>query len=378
MILKILILFLIPTLSFGQELVQDEQFILKAEVLQVLEQEKRLVPGTDVESNYQTIEVRILEGKNEGDVVIIENDYLSLEEGQKFYMRHTIDAISGTDYYSVVEPYRLPVVYFFIGLFLLCVVLFGGMQGIRGILSLVLSLFFIIYILLPGVLNGYSPILLSIGVSSLIIIAGSYITHGFNKTTTSAVIGMVITIIITGILAYIAVNTTNLSGFESEEAIYLNLNTRGAIDFVGLLLGGIMIGLLGVLYDAGIAQAVAVEELSKAGPHLSRKSIYKRAIRIGREHIGALVDTLAIAYVGASLPLLLLFYINNPGINVMLNQEIFSTEIIRTIIGSIGLILAVPITTLISSILLVKKEGTDDLDLIKKEEEAIKHLGHSH
>jgi uncharacterized membrane protein len=167
---------------------------------------------------------------------------------------------------------------------------------------------------------------------------------------------MITTIIFTGLLAYAAVTFTRLSGYNSEEAVYLNFNTHGIVDFRGLLLGGIMIGLLGVLYDVAISQAIAVEELFHAGgAQLSRKMVYKRAIRMGREHIGALVNTLAIAYVGLSLPLLLLYSTSTASVHITLNQELFATEIIRTMIGSIGLILAVPITTLIAVFMIIKK-----------------------
>jgi uncharacterized membrane protein len=308
--------------------------------------------------------VKILEGDEMGTVVEVENDYLNLKKGEVFYLLHTVSKFDGIDYYSVSDPYRLPVVYFFVGLFILCVVVFGGKQGIRGLISLIVSLLFVFYILFPAVLNGYSPALVSVGVASLIIVLGSYITHGVNKTTTSAIIGMVMAIIITGVLAYIAVHYSQLSGFSSDESVHLNFKTRGAIDFVGLLLGGILIGLLGVLYDAAISQAIAVEELHRVGPHLSRKFIFTRAIRMGREHIGALVNTLAIAYVGVSLPLLLLFYATTSDISVTLNREIFATEILRTVIGSIGIILVVPITTLVAVFVLIRTE-----DIVSTQEE---------
>jgi uncharacterized membrane protein len=137
---------------------------------------------------------------------------------------------------------------------------------------------------------------------------------------------------------------------------------------VGLLFGGIMIGLLGVLYDIAIGQAVAIEELFRAGKHLTRREVYLRGIRIGREHIGALVNTLAIAYVGASLPLLLLMQSATTGIAFIINSEILSTEIVRILIGSIGLILAVPITTLIASYMLHgRTEASEGA-----------HVGHQH
>lgn len=362
----------------AQQIAPDTVTIEKAKVLEVSDQEIREIPGTDTETNFQTLQVQILEGEEKGKKVTVENDYLNLEVGEVFYLRHTIGKFDGMDYYAVSDPYRLPAIYFFVGLFVLCVVVFGGKQGIRGLASLIVSLLFIFYLLFPAIMHGYSPLLVSVGVASLIIVLGSYITHGVNKTTTSAVIGMVGAVIITGMLAYVAVHYSRLTGFSSDESTFLNFNTRGTIDFVGLLLGGMLIGVLGVLYDAAIGQAIAVEELHRAGPHLSRKFIFTRAIRMGREHIGALVNTLAIAYVGVSLPLLLLFYTTTSNLAVTVNRELFATEIIRTMIGSIGLILAVPITTLVTVFILIKHRETADADILQEEKEAINHIGHSH
>ncbi len=380
------LMFLSVTLfSFGgsvyaqSELVPEKQVTVKAQVLDVLDQEIKNIPGLDTQTNYQTIRIKVLEGEEIGKVVTIQNDYLNLEVGEVFYLTHTTNSVDGTDAYAVSDPYRLPALYFFIGLFVLIVFLFGGIQGIRGLAALCISLLLILYVLFPAVLHGYSPILVSIAVSSFVIIVGSYITHGFNKTTSAAVVGMVLTIIITGALAYVAVQKTRLSGFSTEESVYLNLNTGGHLDFAGLLLGGIIIGLLGVLYDAAIGQAVAVEELHQVAPHLGKKVIFKRAQRIGREHIGALVNTLAIAYVGASLPLLLLFY-NSPtkDIGLTINREIFATEIVRTMVGSIGLVLAVPITTIIAVLWLVRPLSKKQIDNTKIETEEIEKLQNIH
>ncbi len=346
-ILSLLFLW-VPYVS-AQELVPDEITYVKAEVLEVQKQEIQTIPGTDRETDFQVLRVRLLEGAEAGKIVTIENDYLSLRIGERFYVMHIYSALDERDYYSVSDPYRIPTLALFGLLFLACLFLFGGKQGIRGLLALVASLFFIFYLLLPGILAGYSPILVALGVASVIIVAGSYITHGFNRTTTAAVIGMLITIGITGLLAYFAIDSARLTGYADEESVYLSFNTRGVIDFVGLLLGGLLIGLLGVLYDAAISQAIAVEELWNVGPHLTRREVYKRGLRIGREHIGALVNTLAIAYVGASLPLLLLFSLSSSqNLITTINQELFATELLRTMIGSTGLILAVPITTLVA------------------------------
>ncbi len=372
--------FLVGGITYAQELVPDQVTMMKGRVLSIEKEETKEILGTDTMTSFQTINVEILDGIEKGKRITIENDYLNLEKGEVFYLTHTVGQFDGTDYYSVNDPYRLPQILILVGLFVLAVFVFGGKQGVRGLASLLGSFVLIFFVLLPGILHGYSPLMVTIGVSSLIIVLGSYITHGFNKTTSSAVLGMVATVSITGLLAYWSVYFTRLSGFGSEEAMYLNLNSRGSIDILGLLLGGVIIGLLGVLYDAAIGQAVSVEELTRIAPHVPRKTIYQRALRIGREHIGALVNTLAIAYVGASLPLLLLFYqTSSASVAQIANTEIFATEIVRIMIGSIGLVLAVPITTLVSVLILVKRPlKSASAHTVHEEREALEHASHTH
>lgn len=346
----IALLFLIPASGHAQaELVLDTTVTMKARVLEVVSEVQQEVPGTGVQSTFQSIRVEVLDGPEKGKIITVENDYLVLKKGAVFYLMHTTSALDPTDYYAVSEPYRLPALLTLTILFVAIVVIFGGMQGVRGLLALVGSLGFIMFLLLPGILKGYPPILVAVGVASIIIVGASYITHGFTRTTSVAVFGMILTVTLTGVLAYVAIPFAQLSGYSSDEYVYLNMNTRGTLNIAGLLIGSIIIGTLGVLYDAAIGQSVAVEELVSAGSHLSRRDVYKRALRIGREHIGALVNTLAIAYVGAALPLLLLFYgFGNGDVLMSLNKEVFATEIVRTIVGSIGLVLAVPITTAIA------------------------------
>jgi len=328
----------------------------KAEVIEVTRQETSDIPGLNVPATTQTLHARILEGANKGDEVKFDNDYVILSSGDTFYLRHTSDPANNLSIYSVADPYRLPVLGFFTGLFILCVIVFGGKQGMRGLAALVLSLFFIGAFLLPGIMNGYSAVLVSVTVAALIIVLGSYITHGFNRVTSTAVIGMVITVIVSGLLAMLAMSWGHITGLSSEDTLYLTMETGGKINLAGLLLGGMIIGLLGVLYDAAIGQSVSVDELHQAAPQASRAEIFKRAMRIGREHVGALVNTLAIAYVGVSLPLLLLFYSSGASVALTINKELFATEIIRMMVGSIGLVLAVPITTLIASYMLIRRD----------------------
>lgn len=362
----------LPASAAAQEVVPDTEYTYKARVLQVSSEEVRAIQGTGAATVHQVLRAQIVKGDRHGDVVTVENDYLALKAGDLFYLTHRIDSIEGTEYYMVTDPDRLPVLGLLAGLFLVVILVFGGRQGIRGLLSLIGSLFFIVFLLLPGILNGYPPVLVAVGVASLIIIVGSYVTHGFNRTTSTAVIGMVATVALTGVLAYVSVGAAHLTGFADEEAIYLNMNLRGGIDLAGLLIGGILIGMLGVMYDAAIGQSVAVEEIARAGRHLTRREVYARTLRIGREHVGALVNTLAIAYVGAALPLLLLFYgFGTDSIVMAMNREIFASEIVRTLVGSIGVVLVVPVTTAIAAWMLVGRAGQPD-------EASRHHLHHHH
>lgn len=349
----------LPLFSWGQELVTDTVLTMKARVIEVQSQEEQKVPGTDITALHQTVIAEILENPEKGARVTIENDYLELQKGDVFYLNHTTSSLDGSDYYSVLERDRSLALFGLLALFVVVVFAFGGKQGVRGLLALIGSFAFIGAFLLPGILNGYSPVMVSIGVAAVIVTLGSYITHGFNRTTSAAVVGMILTIIVTGVLAYAAIYFTQLEGWSGEEVTYLNLNARGAIDLTGLLLGGILIGLLGVLYDAAIGQAVSVEEIARAGEKLSRREIYLRVLRIGREHVGALVNTLAIAYAGAALPLLLLFYqTGDLNLGLTINRELFATEIVRILVGSIGLVLAVPLTTAVAVRMLVRGRDT--------------------
>lgn len=347
----------------AQEVVEDHIDFWLARVVSVDSEESRVIPGTETPTIYQTISARLIEGPQEGSVIRLDNDYLSLRRGETFYVRRAVDGISGRETYAVSEPYRLPALGWLAALFVVVLAAFGGKQGLRGLLSLGASLAAIVYLLLPGILAGYPPVLVAMGVASFIVVVGSYLTHGVNRATTAAVIGMLATIVITGAIAYASVNGARLSGFSSDEATYVNFNTQGSIDFVGLLLGGLLIGLLGVLYDAAISQAVAVEELVRAAAHYSRRELFARGLRIGREHIGALVNTLAIAYAGASLPLLLLVSQVSSNLSLTINQDLFATELVRIMVGSIGIILAVPVTTLVAVYMLHGRLPSDGRSL---------------
>jgi uncharacterized membrane protein len=171
--------------------------------------------------------------------------------------------------------------------------------------------------------------------------------------THSAVLGVLISLVITGLLAHFFVNLTRLTGFGSEEALFLVQQADAQINVRGLVLGGMLIGALGVLDDLVTTQASAVFELHAASPSLPLADLFRSAMRIGQDHVAATVNTLVLAYAGAALPMLLLFSLSGQQYGYLINLEFVTEEIVRTLVGSLGLILAVPITTSLASLVAV-------------------------
>lgn len=346
LILSLAVLF-VPFFSNAQEIYEDLQGVIMSRVVEIVEEGERDIPGTDVQTKYQTLKVEIIEGERAGKVLEIENDFIILKEGQKFYMNYLI-TIQGDEIYSVRDIDRRATLFFLTALFAGIVLYFGRWQGMRSLFSLVGSFLIIIYVLLPLLMKGYNPVLVSILLGSIILAIAIFFTHGFNFKSLIAFSGTVISVCITGLLALFSVKILNLSGFFSDETVYLNFSTQGLLDFQGLLLGGIIIGVLGVLDDIATTQVAVVAELKKAADHISAKDLYRQALNVGNEHISALVNTLVLAYAGVSLPLLLWFSQSESEFGKIINNEIFATEIARTLVGSIGLILTVPITTFLA------------------------------
>lgn len=336
-----------PVTGHGQELQSDYKGTFRAEVVEILHQEMREIPGTDTEHLYQTVRVEVLDGPKKGEVVTIENDYLELDQGDKFYFNYNVD-VDGVETFGIVDIDRTNALFVLGALFVFAVVVFGGWQGVRALGALAGSFFAIFYLLLPGLLNGWNPLFASFVVAAGILFAAIFFTHGFNRESVVAYAGTMISVLLTGVFAGLAVHGTDLSGFAAEESVYLNFNTHGTLDFTALLLGAIIIGVLGVLDDIAVTQAAVVTELYGSNPAMGRWEAYRRALRVGREHVGALVNTLALAYTGTALPLLLYFYLTPTGFIAAVNSELFATEIVRMIVGSIGLILTVPIVTLLA------------------------------
>lgn len=346
-------LFALPTVS-AQELINDYQGVYRAKVLNVVSEKEDYLSGLEIRYTLQRLEAEILDGPEQGRVIEFDNDYIMLKKGDRFFLNH-LKTIEGKEIFSVQEVNRLWPLVGLVLFFIAIVIIFGGKKGLKSLLALAASFFIIFYFLFPQLLSGSSPLFTSLGFSLVILVIAIYTTHGLNKLSTAALLGTGATITLTVFLADLAVKITRLSGFTEDASVYLNLNTGGRLDFQGLFLGAIIIGALGVLDDIAITQVAVVRELKHAAPDLPKKEIYKKALRVGKEHVGALVNTLALAYAGAALPVMLFFYTTDLSYTV-LNREIFASEIVRTVIGSIAIILSVPITTWLGIFLLTGRE----------------------
>jgi uncharacterized membrane protein len=237
------------------------------------------------------------------------------------------------------------------GLFVVCAIVFGRWQGVRALAGVAISFVVLLAFLLPSLLRGNPALPVALAGTILIALVVLYVAHGFTTTTTVALVGTLVSLGVVAVLAQIFVHAADLTGLADESGQVLRV-TADAIDLRGLLVAGIIVGALGVLDDVTVTQVAAVAELRRAQPELSRRKLYGAAVRIGREHIASTVNTLVLAYAGASLPLLILFLEGNQPWDRVGASEIVAMEIIRTLVGSIGLVLAVPVTTALAALLL--------------------------
>ncbi|GAB3230334.1 hypothetical protein GCM10027447_24630 [Glycomyces halotolerans] len=301
--------------------------------------------------------VRLTSGPDEGREIIVDiptgPGAVDPRPGQHVVLIHTPDSVSGQDYH-IIDHERSGALWALVIAFVLAVVAFGRWKGLRSLVSLALTFAVVLLFIVPAMLDGSSPILVAVVGASAIMLVSLYLSHGWNRTTTVAVLGTLASLILTGVLAQGAVRLAHLSGVLDEETTTLAM--QYPIDMSGLLLAGILIGALGVIDDVTVSQAATVDELSKANPKWGRGHLFTSGMRVGRDHLTSVINTLVLAYAGASLPLLVLIAAANRPLGQILTSQIIATEIARTIVGTLGLIAAVPITTWLAAAL-ARREG---------------------
>jgi uncharacterized membrane protein len=307
----------------------------------------------------RTINMEITSGKLKGrtfniqDNTVPTNHQIDYQKGTKVIVTYSKDP-QGSEVIYITDVARQTPLLLLLLIFILLTIVVGRLQGVTSIIGMTISFVVIGNFIVPNILIGNNPVLITFFGAVLIIPTTYYISHGLNKKTTIAIIGTFITLLFTGILAYFFVNLAHLSGYSSEEASYLQ-NIGPQIDIKSILLSGFLIGILAVLNDITVSQASIVNSLFKAKPSLSVKELYTNAMSVGKDHIASLVNTLILVYAGASLPLFILFSSSNGPWNLVINQEVIAAEVIRTLISSIGIIAAVPLTTYLAALAYKKK-----------------------
>lgn len=235
-----------------------------------------------------------------------------------------------------------------IGMFAAAVIALGRWRGVAALSGLGLSLIVVIVWLIPSLLDGNPPAVVALIAASAVAFLALYVSHGFTRTSTVALLGTVGALALTTVLSVLTVALGDFTGFTSDESTLLLL--LDGIDIRGLLLAGIVIGAAGALDDVTVTQASAIAQIRLADPNIDRASLFARGMTIGRAHVGSIVNTLMLAYLGAALPLTILFVIAQQSLGAVGNSEIVAVEIVRTIVGTLGIIAAVPLTTWLATV----------------------------
>lgn len=326
---------------------------VRARVTEIIE-EGEITLGVEPQS-YQVLLVELLEGEYKG--ILIEVDYGKRQirnDDNTFAPGDEIFVLIGTNLEGIltahyVDYVRTKPLLILFGVFVLATVLLGRWKGVSSLLALAFTMLVIIGYIVPHILAGEDPLRVSLIGCTIMLGTTLYLTYGWNLKTHASVISMVLALLLTGLLSILFVSLTRLTGSGQENTLFLIQFSQTSINLQGLLLGGMVIGALGVLDDLVSSQSSAVFEIHDANPSLSFRAIYEKSMRIGRDHVAATVNTLVLAYTGASLPLLLLFTLARGNYSFLINAGFVAEEIVRMLVGSLGLIAAVPITSVIAT-----------------------------
>lgn len=337
----------------------SSQHFLQGEVTDIIEEGTMTV--TNRENIFQEVRISFTEDGQQKEVTLthggdrIITPEQTLREGQKVVLSSNPNAAQENVRYHIWDQYRLPNLLILTAGFFILVLLISGKKGLGSILGLGFSFLVIIKFIVPLIMAGQDPLLISIAGSLLILSVSIYLAHGLTEQTSVAVVSTFLSLIVTGLLSVIFVRLAHLSGLGSEDAYSLQVRFNESINFQGLLLGGIIIGALGVLDDVTTAQSATVYELARTDKRLEFKELVRKGMNVGREHITSLVNTLVLAYAGASIGVFIYILLGvqtgDTPLWVILNSETLIEEVVRTLAGSVGLILAVPITTILAAFL---------------------------
>ncbi|OEF98177.1 YibE/F family protein [Desulfuribacillus alkaliarsenatis] len=346
----------IETEPLQQPLEQPEH--VKGKVIAITEE----IKGQDfggMRADIQIFEVEILTGEHKGTIIESENTMfgnpaydLWVSEGDRVLLVLETGPDGNIQAY-LMDFSRDSYLYAIIALFIILLLIVGRFQGVKAVITLGLTVFIIGMFMLPLLFQGHSPVLLALVTGFLVSTITFVIIGGFSRKSLAAILGTIGGLAAAGILSILMTNLMNLNGLSSDEAQMLMYIPQAVeFDFRGLLLAGILIGALGAVMDVSMSIASAMEEIYKKSKQLSFKELYESGMNVGKDIMGTMSNTLILAYTGTSIPLLLVLMAYEQPFMKLINMDFFATEILRALSGSIGLVLAIPITALIAGILL--------------------------
>jgi uncharacterized membrane protein len=295
--------------------------------------------------------IRIDTGKDKGRTfteIVQPDQSRQLHEGEKVVVAYEPSAPANLQY-SVTDVNRKLPMALLAGIFALAVVVVGRLRGVMALVALAVSFLILTFFILPAILQGSNPLVVAVIGASAIMLIALYMCHGLSARTSVAVLGTLLSLLLIGVLGSGFIDWAALTGNVDDNTGLIH-GLYPSIDMSGLLLAGVIIGSLGVLDDVTVTQTSAVWELHQADPTMGWRGLYRAGIRIGRDHIASVVNTLVLAYAGAALPLLLLFSIAQSSVGTVANSELVAEEIVRTLVGSIGLVASVPVTTALAAL----------------------------
>lgn len=303
--------------------------------------------------------IEVTSGKDKGRTfteIVQPDSPRQLRQGQQVVVAYEPTAPEALQY-SVTDVNRKLPMALLAGIFALVVVAVGRLRGVMALVALALSFLVLTFFILPAILQGSNPLVVAVIGASAIMLIALYLCHGLTARTSVAVLGTLISLLLIGLLGSLFIGWASLTG-NTDDNTGLIHGLYPSIDMSGLLLAGVIIGSLGVLDDVTVTQTSAVWELHQANPTMGWRGLYGAAIRIGRDHIASVVNTLVLAYAGAALPLLLLFSIAQSSVGTVANSELVAEEIVRTLVGSIGLVASVPVTTALAALVVSADRST--------------------
>lgn len=300
-----------------------------------------------VPATCAVVVVEVLDGEGAGDFqqLEVQADVVAagVEEGDVLVLTRDAGADGGVVYQFFDYERDIPIITLAVA-FAVVVVLVARLRGLASLVGLTFAFVVLLQFVLPGLLGESSPTLVSLVGSAAIMFVVLYLAHGFSARTTTALVGTLFGLTLVAVMGSLAVGAARLTGLTSEETIQLNTYDP-TLDFSGLVLAGIVVAGLGVLNDVTITQASAIWQLHEVSPEMSWRELYKRGMSVGRDHIASTVYTIVFAYAGAALPLLLLFELYSQPFWTIVTSSALAEEVIRTLVGAIALVLAVPVTT---------------------------------